>query len=205
VVSSRCSSLMRAARSPDRTQTTAGAISHRRPDRTYSTPSWCEPDRRPSARPIRRCGLPAAERSVATDRPVRATIVVDRCGVLSRDTALAVLASALCVSRVARPASAGGVAPPLDVDQFGDLGSNHFHRVLRRVQPVSGAEQGADLPDLFVGRPVHDGDQLVACQKLRELLVRAPRLSTRSSNAGVMRTRPARDLARPLSISRING
>src|ERR1700704_3776229 len=27
---------MRAARSPDRTQTTAGAISHRRPDRTYS-------------------------------------------------------------------------------------------------------------------------------------------------------------------------
>ena len=34
---------MRAARSPDRTQTTAGAISHRRPDRTYSTPSWCEP------------------------------------------------------------------------------------------------------------------------------------------------------------------
>jgi len=93
----------------------------------------------------------------------------------------------------------------LDVDQFGDLGSNHFHRVLRHVQPVSGAEQGADLPDLFVGRPVHDGDQLVACQKLRELLVRAPRLSTRSSNAGVMRTRPARDLARPLSISRING
>ena len=110
---------MRAARSPDRTQTTAGAISHRRPDRTYSTPSWCEPDRRPSARPIRRCGLPAAERSVATDRPVRVTIVVDRCGVLSWDTALAVLASALCVSRVARPASAGGVAPPLDVDQFG--------------------------------------------------------------------------------------
>jgi hypothetical protein len=45
---------MRAARSPDRTQTTAGATSHRRPDRTYSTPSWCEPDRRPSARPIRR-------------------------------------------------------------------------------------------------------------------------------------------------------
>src|SRR5688572_21849723 len=32
---------MRAARSPDRTHTTAGAISHRRPDRTYSTPSWC--------------------------------------------------------------------------------------------------------------------------------------------------------------------
>ena len=32
-------------------QTTAGAISHRRPDRTHS---WCEPDRRPSARPIRR-------------------------------------------------------------------------------------------------------------------------------------------------------
>jgi len=27
---------MRAARSPDRTQTTAGATSHRRPDRTYS-------------------------------------------------------------------------------------------------------------------------------------------------------------------------
>ena len=25
------------------------AISHPRPDRTYSTPSWCEPDRRPSA------------------------------------------------------------------------------------------------------------------------------------------------------------
>ena len=47
---------MRAARSPDRTQTTAGANSHRRPDRTYSTPSWCEPDRRPSARPIRRSG-----------------------------------------------------------------------------------------------------------------------------------------------------
>ena len=45
---------MRAACSPDRNQTTAGAISHRRPDRTYSTPSWCEPDRRPSARPIRR-------------------------------------------------------------------------------------------------------------------------------------------------------
>jgi hypothetical protein len=32
---------MRAARSPDRTQTTAGATSHRRPDRTYSTPSCC--------------------------------------------------------------------------------------------------------------------------------------------------------------------
>ena len=47
---------MRAVRSPDRTQTTAGAISHRRPDRTYSTPSWCEPDRKPSARPIRRSG-----------------------------------------------------------------------------------------------------------------------------------------------------
>src|SRR4029453_5548098 len=57
VVSSRCSPLMRAARSPDRTQTTAGAISHRRPDRTYSTPSWCDPDRRPSARPIRRSVL----------------------------------------------------------------------------------------------------------------------------------------------------
>ena len=47
---------MRAARSPDRTQTIVGAISHRRPDRTYSTPSWFEPDRRPSARPIRRSG-----------------------------------------------------------------------------------------------------------------------------------------------------
>ena len=40
----------------------------------------------------------------------------------------------------------------LDVDQFGNLGGNDVHRVLRRVQPVSGAEQGADLPDLFVGR-----------------------------------------------------
>ena len=39
---------MRAARSPDRTQTTAGATSHRRPDRAYSTPSWCEPDGRPT-------------------------------------------------------------------------------------------------------------------------------------------------------------
>src|SRR5438309_9295168 len=47
---------MRAARSPHRTQTTAGALSHRRPDRTYSTPPWCEPDRRPSARSIRRSG-----------------------------------------------------------------------------------------------------------------------------------------------------
>src|SRR5437660_1418023 len=37
---------MRAARSPDRTQTTAGAIFSSAPDRTYSTPSWCEPDRR---------------------------------------------------------------------------------------------------------------------------------------------------------------
>src|SRR3954469_21461186 len=59
---------MRAARSPDPTQTTAGAIPHRRPDRTYSTPSWCEPDRRPSARPIRRTGSRASERLVATER-----------------------------------------------------------------------------------------------------------------------------------------
>jgi hypothetical protein len=43
-------------------------------------------------------------------------------------------------------------------DQLGDLGSNDSHRIFRRVQPVSGAEQGADLPDLFVGRLVHDRD-----------------------------------------------
>ena len=59
---------MRAARSPDRTQTTAGAISHRRPDRTYSTPSWCEPDRRPSARPIRRSGRHRRQQPHVTER-----------------------------------------------------------------------------------------------------------------------------------------
>jgi hypothetical protein len=56
-------------------------------------------------------------------------------------------------------------APVLNADQFGDLGGNDFHRVLRRVQPVSRAEQGADLPDLVVGRLVYDRDQLVACEK----------------------------------------
>ena len=62
---------MRAARSPDRTQTIAGAISHRRTDRTYSTSSWCEPDRRPSARPIRRSACDDEDRlhTVATILP----------------------------------------------------------------------------------------------------------------------------------------
>src|SRR5688572_24372951 len=76
--------------------------------------------------------------------------------------------------------SARSLRPPhnpreiLDADQFGDLGGDYFHRILRRVQPVSRAEQRADLPDLVVGRLVYDRDQLVACQKLRELLVRDP-------------------------------
>lgn len=79
MVSSRCSPLMRAARSPDRTQTTAGAISHRRPDRTYSTPSWCEPDRRPSARPIRRSAQAAVSRRLSQNaRPKRLHRIADR-------------------------------------------------------------------------------------------------------------------------------
>ena len=49
----------------------------------------------------------------------------------------------------------------------------------------SGAEQGADLPESLVGRPVHNG--------------------TRVSSAGVTSTIPARDFARPLSIARSNG
>ena len=65
---------MRAPRSPDRTQTTAGAISHRRPDRTYSTPSWCEPDRRPSARPIRRSGRSGSQRDGAHTARLRCTV-----------------------------------------------------------------------------------------------------------------------------------
>ena len=43
-------------------------------------------------------------------------------------------------------------------EQLGDFGGNDFHRIFRRVQPISGAKQGADFPDLFVGRLVHDGD-----------------------------------------------
>lgn len=46
-----------------------------------------------------------------------------------------------------------------DGDQFGDLGRDDRHRIVRRVQPVSGGEQGADLPEVFVGRLVHDRDQ----------------------------------------------
>ena len=38
----------------DSIETTVGANSHHRPDRTCSAPSWCEPDRRLSERPIRR-------------------------------------------------------------------------------------------------------------------------------------------------------
>ena len=66
--------------------------------------------------------------------------------------------------------------PPdlLEVNQLGDLGCNHCQRLFRRVQPVSRTEQGADLPDLVVGRSVHNGDQLVACQESRELFVRNP-------------------------------
>ena len=94
--------------------------------------------------------------------------------VLSRDTALEFSHQRCAFHELRDRRAQEAWAPTLDVDQFGDLGSNHFHRVLRRVQPLSGAEQGADLPDLFVGRPVHDRDQLVACQKLRELLVRDP-------------------------------
>ena len=66
--------MMRAPRSPDRTQTTAGAISHRRPDRTYSTPSWCEPDRRPSARQIRRSERSGSQRDGAHNVRLRCTV-----------------------------------------------------------------------------------------------------------------------------------
>ena len=186
---------MRAARSSDRTQTTAGAISHRRPDHTYSTPSWCEPDRTPSARPTRRCGLPAAEGSFATDRPVRATIV-DGCGVLSRDTALQFSHQrcAFLELRDQRPQEAW--APTLDVDQFGDLGSNHFHRVLRRVQPLSGAEQRGGPSALLRRSPrARQGSAGRVSGAPRAPLSETPRVSTRSGNAGVMRTRPAPDRA----------
>jgi hypothetical protein len=79
-------------------------------------------------------------------------------------------------SAVARPPApkARRLNRRIHVDQFGDLCGNDFHRVLRRVQPVSGPEQGADVPDLFPRGFVHDWDQQIACQKLRELLVRDP-------------------------------
>jgi hypothetical protein len=62
----------------------------------------------------------------------------------------------------------------LDGDHLGDLGGDDCHRILGSVQPVSGAEQGTDGPKFVIGRLVHDGDQQVASQECRKLLVRDP-------------------------------
>ncbi len=81
----------------------------------------------------------------------------------------------------------------LNGDQLGDLGGNVCDRIIRRVQPISGGKQRADLPELVVGRLVHDRDQQVACKELRELFVRDPpavdTLQQRRSDQNETRTR----------------
>lgn len=48
------------------------------------------------------------------------------------------------------------------------------HRIFYSAQTASGAEQGADLPESLIRRPVHNGDELVARQEFREFLVSDP-------------------------------
>lgn len=62
----------------------------------------------------------------------------------------------------------------LDVDHLGDLCGNDCLRMVRRVQAVSGTEQGTDHPKVVIGGLVHDRDQQVACKECRKLLVRHP-------------------------------
>lgn len=63
---------MGAPRSPDRTQTPAGAVSHRRPDRTYLNAVVMRT--RPSARPIRGSGRSGSQRDGAHNVRLRYTV-----------------------------------------------------------------------------------------------------------------------------------
>jgi hypothetical protein len=52
-------------------------------------------------------------------------------------------------------------------DQLGELGRDVCQRVFCSTQAASRAEQGADFAERFVGRVVHNGDELVTRKECR--------------------------------------